>query len=88
MKIKLSKSQWEGIGKKAGWMKKSDVGGLSGDLNDILEGIVVSNRGKTPEEIITLIKSDKTLTPLLQEENVTDQDLLIIVRENQNIYRL
>ena len=22
MKIKLSKSQWEGIGKKAGWMKK------------------------------------------------------------------
>ncbi len=24
MKIKISKSQWEGIGKKAGWMKKAD----------------------------------------------------------------
>jgi len=24
MKIKLSKSQWEGIGKKAGWMKKAN----------------------------------------------------------------
>ena len=25
MKIKLSKSQWEGIGKKAGWMKKAKI---------------------------------------------------------------
>jgi len=25
MKIKLSKSQWEGIGKKAGWMKVAGV---------------------------------------------------------------
>jgi len=25
MKIKLSKSQWEGIGKKAGWMKTADA---------------------------------------------------------------
>jgi Zn ribbon nucleic-acid-binding protein len=25
MKIKISKSQWEGIGKKAGWMKISTV---------------------------------------------------------------
>jgi hypothetical protein len=24
MKIKISKSQWEGIGKKAGWMEKAD----------------------------------------------------------------
>ena len=25
MKIKLSRSQWEGIGKKAGWMKKAVI---------------------------------------------------------------
>lgn len=25
MKIKLSKSQWQFVGKKAGWMKKADI---------------------------------------------------------------
>lgn len=34
MKIKLSKSQWEGIGKKAGWMKRAM---LTHVLNRIME---------------------------------------------------
>lgn len=43
MKITLSKSQWEVIGKKAGWMKKADIrpanenpdfGGIGTDIDE------------------------------------------------------
>ena len=38
MKIKLSKGQWEGIGKKAGWTKTSQSGlGASQKLTDMIQ---------------------------------------------------
>lgn len=34
MKIKLSKSQWEGIGKKAGWMRKAITDDINSDFQE------------------------------------------------------
>lgn len=34
MKIKMSKSQWEGIGVKAGWMKEAGWGGGKSKCKD------------------------------------------------------
>ena len=58
MKIKLSKSQWEGIGKKAGWMKKQ--AGTIKDLDELAQYVMQAqgylqeaknraSRGETPQ---------------------------------------
>jgi hypothetical protein len=48
MKIKLSKSQWEGIGKKAGWIKTAELSDIIVPVSQI---IGTKPTGKTEDEI-------------------------------------
>jgi hypothetical protein len=45
MKIKISKSQWEEMGKKAGWMKKASLAVLSPD-GEIIETLNINPKRK------------------------------------------
>ena len=53
MKIKLSKSQWEGIGKKAGWKKES--GNIS--LGSNLSQLETSLKNMGAQDFIDIISS-------------------------------
>ena len=52
MKIKLSKSQWEGIGKKAGWIKKAQ----SEDFTELMDSLEEDNPAKIKPVIKMVIK--------------------------------
>ena len=52
MKIKLSKSQWEGIGKKAGWIKKSQ----SEDFVEFMDSLDEGNSAKIKPAIRMVVK--------------------------------
>ena len=92
MKIQLSKSQWEHIGKVAGWISKqaNGWGRLSGDLTDVIEAQVIMGLRKelSAEQIVAILKADESLRPFLREEQVTDQELLECVTEEMEMYRL
>lgn len=92
MKIQLSKTQWEHIGKVAGWIEKqaNGWGRLSGDLTDVLEAkaIMGLRKGLTPQQIVEEIKADMNLQPFLAEEQVTDEELLECIKEEMEMYRL
>ena len=61
MKIKLSKSQWEGIGKQAGWMKKAgpnaayDIGAA---FNGLAGGIQEAGKSKVQEYAQRIMKGE------------------------------
>lgn len=143
MKITISKSQWEEIGMKGGWLRtasldtethknfdnkkdalaflsdnplmsvgwpegrgrmeacywngkikmtKADVkiasghGRFSKDLSDILEGQVLANKGKNPQEIANIIKSDHGLINLIREEAMTDEELMEVIEGTLQLY--
>ena len=66
MKIKLSKSQWQFIGKTAGWLKKADQSQFKLDL--------ISPR-KGPEEVISLKHQIRTeLIKLFNSIKGTEQE--------------
>jgi hypothetical protein len=82
MKIKLSKSQWEGIGKKAGWMKRAQYQSKCYGCKKVLtdekgryhEGIVDSNYPlppptKTETENITWMWCNDCYNKLKTKEN-------------------
>lgn len=62
MKIKLSKSQWEGIGKKAGWIKlaqgRMDRNELESDINK-QQIIEKTYRTRALEELFTSIGGNR-----------------------------
>jgi len=81
-RIKISKNEWQSIGKKAGWMKTAGgFGKLGADLADALEGQVLLNKTKTPEEIFQIVKQDAELYTLIQQDGVEDQELLSYIEE-------
>ena len=87
MKIKLSKNQWENIGKKAGWMKQSGGWGrYSDDIDGVISAQVIQNKGKKPEEILAIIKGQPDLVQFLATEDMTDEDLLLCIKESQMMY--
>lgn len=92
MKIQLSKTQWEHIGKTAGWLSKqaNGWGRLSGDLTDVIEAqVIIGLRNDLNAiQIVAVIKSDENIRPLLREEQVTDNELLECVTEEMEMYRL
>ena len=91
MKIQLSKTQWEVSGKTAGWSKTANGWGrLSGDLTDVIEAQAIMGLRKnlSAEQIVSIIKADVNLQPFLQEEQVTDEELLECVKEEMEMYRL
>lgn len=60
--VKLSKKQWNDIGREAGWIKTSGSWGPFGkDLTDILSGVVISNRHLPKRDIIDLILKDRAI---------------------------
>ena len=91
MKVILSKSQWEQIGKTAGWIKKANGWGcLSGDLSDVLEGYAIIGLRKklSTEEILEKIKADDSLAPMLVEEAVTEDELRGCIEDAFKMYQL
>jgi len=87
MKITISKSQWEEIGKVAGWTKTaSGHGRFSKDLSDILEGQVLINKSHSPEEIANIIKTNHGLNYLMKEEAMTDTELIEIIEGTLQLY--
>jgi len=84
MKIKLSKSKWAEIGKKAGWLNKTagGFGLLSEETADVFEAFVLRNyKTKTAKEILDLIKLDEWLYSAIKSENVDDNLLLEYIEE-------
>jgi len=89
MKIKLSKSQWKEMGRKAGWIKTAGgYGRFSEELSDIIEGQALYHREKTPQEIVNLIKGDKGLRYLMREEAMTDTELIEIIEAAREIFQI
>ncbi len=87
MKLILSKSQWEEMGEKAGWIKMaSGHGRFSKDLSDILEGQVLVNKSKTPQEIANIIKRDHGLVYLMREEAMTNVELMEVIEGTLQFY--
>lgn len=145
MKIKLSKSQWQQIGKTAGWIKeagkncgrcgvlspktyrvkdesgviiqedlclkcaeyakskidaikqgsknavKKTAGGwghMSEDLSDCIEGqcLLLSRSGGDENAIFAKIKEDSVLNSMLQDEQISDQDLRQCISECLMLY--
>jgi len=70
MKIKLSKSQWEGIGKQAGWMKKAQNDGdnaeggslVSGQI-DIDPGLINDVKKNAPQQGGSLVSGQMDIDP-------------------------
>jgi len=90
MKIKLSKSQWQQIGKMAGWIKKANGWGrFSGDLCDCIEGqVLLALRSNGNEEtVFNAVKQDSGLAAMMLEEQMTDEELRECITENMALYR-
>ena len=92
MKIQLSKTQWEHIGKIAGWISKqaNGCGRLSGDLSDVLEAQVIIGirKGLDTDQIFDVIKANQSIVSLLASEDVTDTELLECIRDSFRMYML
>lgn len=86
MKIKISKSQWEGMGKKAGWMKEAGEMSYEEELARF-HGDLIDNGDPTPDTDKKIddpiIKSNyiKTISDMLGEKTIEQlrviSDLLI-----------
>jgi len=61
MKIKLSKSQWEAMGKKAGWVEGETVEQIKKELADLIDNpaIPMEEKIERVEEFATRIKAAK-----------------------------
>lgn len=92
MKIKLSKSQWEMIGKKAGWMNKSagGYGRFSEDLADTLEAQVMMGvrDGLKSLQIFQLIKNNSDISQFIQSEGMTDSELQEFIDDHMRMLSL
>ena len=86
MKVKLSKAQWEQVGKTAGWLKKKagGWGRFSEDLSDVLEAQVMMAIQKhfNADEIfirikqfLSEIKGNDGLAQEILSEGITDEEL-------------
>ena len=60
MKITISKNQWEGIGKKAGWMKEAGGAevGVNQAFSDVADGIKESGKAKVQEYAQRIMKGE------------------------------
>ena len=82
MKVTLSKSQWQSIGKLAGWMKiAGGFGKLGKDVADAMEGLVHVHKAKSAEDIVEVIRHDEWMSNEIREANVSDEELLEYIGE-------
>ena len=60
MKITINKSQWEGMGKKAGWMKEAGGAevGVNQAFSDVAAGIKESGQAKVQEYAQRIMKGE------------------------------
>ena len=89
MKITLSKSQWEFIGKKAGWIKTAGGWGrFSKDLDDVLSVPVIlgMRQKKNRDEIFVDIKKSPNYTKWIEEEGMGDEELKEFIFDTIQIY--
>lgn len=87
MKIQLSKTQWELIGKTAGWIKTAGGWGqISEESSDVLEAAVVIRHRQSmdPNQIATELKDE--FAQILSDENVSDQDLKEFIQDTILLY--
>jgi hypothetical protein len=70
------------------WIKNAPYPYPSEDLNDILEGKVLSNKDKTTQEIVILINDDPEIVKKMQEQGLAENYLVKFINETKKIYRL
>lgn len=88
MKIRISKSQWQSAGKRAGWTRAAGgYGRFSEELCDIIEGQVLVNKNKSSPEIAFIIKTDEGLLRMMQDEQMSDTELLEVISGAKQLYR-
>ena len=84
MKIKLSKSQWEAMGKKAGWMKIAVVG------EETLENIPPRAKYHTPtESMLVLLETDEQWSVNVVnkvKKGMENNDLWAIIRALERFF--
>jgi hypothetical protein len=51
------------------------------DLSDVIEGQVAKNKGKKGYEILKIIKRDKSIVKMMEEEKMKDDELEEMVKE-------
>ena len=73
--VKLAKTLMAG-----GW------GRFSEDLADSIQGQVVKQRGKKGMEIMKIIKHDVGLVAMMEEERMSDRDLMEIIKESMFMF--
>ena len=76
--IKITKSEWKSIGKKAGWMKLAGGWGrFSEDLCDVLQAQVMigKKQEKNREEILLIIKNNPSIMRMVDTEEMTDDEI-------------
>jgi len=57
------------------------VGRFSEDLSDVLEAQVRMNNDKSIREILNIIKADSGIVDMMQEEDMSDVELIDIIDE-------
>jgi hypothetical protein len=76
MKIKLSKSQWQNIGRKAGWIKISQVDSNSqGDQSGLMDSGVVVPENQPPDQL-GMTEDPSNIEGLSEEQRYQVRDLL------------
>ena len=75
MKITISKSQWEEMGKKAGWIKKAQSATDQASINPILQKALLLWNNQRKEEALKILKQ---LDP-----NITEDQIQIAIQEKQ-----
>ena len=60
---------------------------ISGDLTDVLEGLVVSSKHLSDAEIAFAAQSDPGTARMMREEGMKERDLIEFIKEAKRIYR-
>lgn len=60
---------------------------FSEDLVDVIEGQVVSHKGRTSDEIFRIIKGDSGIVSMMSEEGMTDRELKKCISDSMAMYR-
>jgi hypothetical protein len=75
---------------KKGDLKKKagGHGRFSEDLSDVIEGKVLSNKGKSSQEIFSIIKSDAGIVSMMREDQMSDQELMEVIDQSKSLYNI
>jgi hypothetical protein len=67
-------------------LKEGGMGLLSGDASDILDGIVLANKDKTPQQILQIVKADSFMRDEMKEMEISDSEMISYINDVRNMY--